>query len=177
MTRAGLVAALLGVTAGVVVVACDAPHATTCSGDPVGKFRFRGEPVMGADAGACPFASDAALTFDATLAFDSSTSAILCVDRAEAEPLRGRRDGDHVEVASPTAVANVGSCTCAVQVTESVEGNVLRAADGGSAPGFAGELVNRVRPADGGASCEPEAGDAGPRCGAPCDLRWRLTGS
>lgn len=176
MTRAGLVAALLGVAGGVVVVACDAPRATTCSGESVGTFHFRGEPVAGGDAGTCPFASDAAVTFTATLAFDSDTSAILCVDRAEAEPLRGRRDGDHVEVASPEAAANVASCTCAVRVTESIKGDVLRA-DGGSAPGFSGELGNRVAPADGGASCEPDPGDAGPRCGVPCELRWRLTGS
>jgi hypothetical protein len=176
VTRAGLVAALLGVAAGVVAVACDAPHATACSGEPVGTFRFRGEPVTGGGGGTCPFASDAAVTFDATLAFDGDTSAILCVHRAEAEPLRGTRDGDHVEVASPAAAANVGSCTCGVQVIESIKGDVLRA-DGGGAPGFAGELGNRVAPANGGASCEPEAGDAGPRCGVPCELRWQLTGS
>ncbi len=176
MTRAGLVAALLGIAGGVVVVACDAPRATTCSGESVGTLHFRGEPVAGGDAGTCPFASDAAVTFTATLAFDSDTSAILCVDRAEAEPLRGRRDGDHVEVSSSEAAANVASCACAVRVTESIKGDVLRA-DGGSAPGFAGELGNRVAPADGGASCEPDTGDAGPRCGVPCELRWRLTGS
>lgn len=177
MTRAGVVAALLGVAA---IPACDAPRATPCSGEIVGTFHFRGEPAAGVDGGTCPFASDAAVTFTATLAFDSDTSAILCVDRAEAEPLRGTREGDHVELASPAAAANVGSCSCGVQVVESVTGDVVRA-DGGSASRFAGELGNRVAPADGGAggvSCEPaRAADAGPRCGVPCDLRWQLTGS
>jgi hypothetical protein len=162
-------ALVLGCEAG-----CDAPRATPCPGQRVATLHFQGDPVV-PESGACPF-DGGSIAFTATLSYGSATTAFLCVDRAEAEPLRGTREGDHVYVASPAAPANVKDCACAVQVIESVDGGVLRV-DGG-ATGFAGELTNEIAPPDGGASggaCELPDGGAG--CGVPCELRWKLSGT
>jgi hypothetical protein len=169
------VALTVGILGLAAAAGCDSPRPATCGGQRVGTFRFRGDVASG-DAG-CPFASDAGLAFTATVAFESDTSALLCIDSPDAEPLRGTHDGDHITVSSPDAGANVASCTCGVLVAESVEGDVVRG-DGGNPAGFTGELRNVVSPADVGASCEPDAGASGaaPRCGVPCELRWQLTG-
>jgi hypothetical protein len=69
-----------------------------------------------------------------------------------------------------------------VDVTESVQGNVLRSA-GGGANGFAGELTDVMTFHDSatpdGGSCEPVGSglDGGPQCGVPCELRWQVTAS
>ena len=170
---AALAAGLLGLAA---AGACTSPRPSTCEGQRVGTFLFSREAGSG-DAG-CPFTSDAGVTFTATVVFGDDTSSLLCIDRPEAEPLRGTHVGDHLVVSSPDAAANVPSCACAVLVEESVEGDLVRG-EGGGAASFKGELRNVLRPAVAGASCEPAGGapDAGPRCGVPCDLRWQLTGS
>jgi len=174
-------AAALWLTAALGLAAaggCEAARTRICEGDPVGStLTFHGEPVPD-DAG-CPFAPDAGITFTGTVTFGSGTSALLCIDRNDAQPLRGTHDGDHLVVSSDAGAANVGSgCACDVLVAESVEGDLVRG-DGGSAAGFTGELRNALSPADAGASCEPDAGTPGapPRCGVPCNLRWQLTGS
>jgi hypothetical protein len=167
-------AAALGLAA---AAACDAPRAPTCEGEPVGTLQFHGDLVPG-DAG-CPFAPDAGISFTATIAFGSGASALLCVDKADAQPLRGTRDGDHILLSSDAGAANVPSCACDVLVVESVEGDLVRG-DAGSATGFTGELRDALSPADAdaGASCERNAGTPDePRCGVPCSLRWTLTGS
>jgi hypothetical protein len=156
--------------------ACTSPRPSTCEGQRIGTFGFRA--VAGSGDAGCPFASDAGVDFTATVAFGDGTSALLCIDRPEAEPLRGTHGGDHLVVSSPDAGANVPSCACSVLVTESVVGDLVRG-DGGSPTGFTGELRNVLEPAVAGASCEPDGGepDAGPSCGVPCELRWQLTGS
>jgi hypothetical protein len=163
--RVALASALVGLTA---LLACDSPRPASCEGERVGALTFHGDVV--ADGG-CPFTASA-VDFTATVAFDGDGGALLCIERADAEPLRGTHDGDHLAVSAPDGGANVPSCACAVQVAESVEGDLSR--DGGAVAGFAGELRDHFWPADGGAGCER---DAGPACGAPCDVRWSLTGS
>jgi hypothetical protein len=152
---------------------CDAPRATACPGDRVGTFRFQGA----LEEGGCPFLTPA-VSFVATLAYDAAGQAVLCVDRAEAAPLAGSRDGDRVSLASASQAATVPACACPVQVTERVDGELLRS-DAGAAAGFSGVLENAVAPADGGtgAGCEPDGGaiDGGLTCGVPCTIRWRLT--
>ena len=169
--RGALAATLLAAA----LLACDSPRPQSCAGDRVGTFHLRGDVVVVPDAG-CPFASPP-VDFTATLAFGSETSARLCVERPDAEPLLGTHDGDHVSLSSDAGAANVPSCACAVTVTESVVGDVLRD-DGGAAIGFAGELTDRMDPTDAGASCERDAGPGAlPQCGVPCAVRWQLTKS
>jgi hypothetical protein len=167
------IAALLGLAA---AAACAPPRARTCAGEPVASFQFGGE-VIPDDAG-CPFAPDAGLSrFSATVTFGSGADAFLCIDRSDAEPLRGTHVGDHVVLSSDAGPANVATCSCDVLVTERVEGDLLRA-DGGAVVGFSGELKDHLEAADAGASCERDAGTPGAQgCGVPCDLRWQLTGS
>ena len=97
--RCALAAGLCLAAAG----ACTSPRPSTCEGQRVGTFQFHGEAGSG-DAG-CPFASDAGVTFTATVAFGDGTSALLCIDLPEAEPLRGTHVGDHLLVSSPDAGA------------------------------------------------------------------------
>ena len=162
--RTRLASALLGAT----VLACSSPRPASCPGDRVGTFHLHGDVVP--DAG-CPFASGP-VDLTATISYGSGATALLCIEVPDAEPLQGTRDGDHVTVTSPDAGANVPSCGCPVQVSETVEGDVARD-DGGSAVAFSGELRNDVWAADGGAGCERDAGP--PTCGVPCELRWSLT--
>ncbi len=167
IARAALVAAGLA-----AVTACSSPRPSACEGEPVGTFRFHADFVPD---GGCPFAAPSVDDFTGTVAFGSGTTALLCLDRPEAEPLRGTHDGDHVTVSTPDAGANVSSCACDVQLSETVDGHVLRA-DGGSAAGFSGELRDDFWAADAGATCERDAGaGAPPGCGVPCQLLWRLT--
>jgi len=167
--RHRLAAALAALTA----LACEATHVTPCPGTHVATLHFRGDPAPG-EGGACPFAPDAAVAFTATLAVVGGTTAYLCPDRSEAEPLRGSTDGGHLSVSSSRAAANVPSCTCAVQVTESVDGDLV-SGDGGVA-GFTGAMLDRVESTGVGA-CEPDGGAdaAAAVCGVPCDLRWVLS--
>ena len=155
------------------LLGCDAPRATPCPGDRVATFRFQGA----LDEGGCPFRTPA-VSFVGTLAYGAAGQAVLCVDRAEAAPLAGSRDGDRLSLASASQAATVPDCACPVQVTERVDGEVLRS-DAGAAAGFAGVLENAVAPTDGGtgAGCEPDGGaiDGGPHCGVPCTIRWQLT--
>jgi hypothetical protein len=155
--------------------ACDPTRATSCPGERVGSFSFRAEPRVvepGTGAAPCAFTPDGGLTFSATVSYPSETEAVLCMDRPEATPLRGSRSGSHISVASPKVPATVAECSCAVEVTESVEGDV--STDGDVA--FTGELRNvlATSPGTDPTSCEAGA-DGGPRCGAPCELRWQLT--
>jgi len=155
-------------------VACEATHVTPCPGRPVATLHFRGDPAPG-DGGACSFGADAAVAFTATLSVVGGVTAFLCPDRSEAEPLRGSTDGGHVSVSSSRAAANVPSCACAVQVSESVDGDLVPG-DGGVAA-FTGAMLDRVE-ATGAGACEPDGGaDAAAVCGVPCDLRWELTGT
>lgn len=160
-------------TAGLAaLVACSSPRSSPCEGEPVGTFRLHA--VYVADGG-CPFAAPSISDFGATLAFGSGTTASLCLDRPEAEPLRGTHDGDHVTVSTPDAGANVSSCACDVQLSESVDGGVIRT-DGGAVSGFSGELRDDFWGTDGGVGCERDAGPgATPTCGVPCQIRWQLT--
>jgi hypothetical protein len=152
---------------------CDAPRAASCPGDRVGTFHFQGA----LEDGGCPFPTPA-VSFVATLAYGAAGQAVLCVDRAEAAPLAGTRVGDRVSLASPSQSATVPTCPCPVQVTERVDGEVLRTG-AGAAAGFAGVLESAVAPGDGGtgAGCEPDGGaiDGGLTCGVPCTLSWRLS--
>jgi hypothetical protein len=156
--------------------ACDAPRATSCPGERVGSFSFRAEPRVSdpAAAGAgCAFTPDGGLTFNATISYLGETEAVLCVDRPEATPLRGTRSGSHISVGSPQQPATIAACSCAVEVTESVEGDV---APDGEAVAFTGELRNVLATGAGTDPASCEAGsDGGLRCGVPCELRWQLT--
>jgi hypothetical protein len=173
LAAAGVAAALL------VATACEGALPSACPGDRVATLRFQGtaEPLDGG----CAFAPDGGVpvSFTATLAYAADDAALLCVERAEAAPLRGTRRGDEVAVAAPPQPGTVPACACALQVTERVAGALTRLPDG-AADRFDGVLENAVEPAGGSAAgCEPDGGpaDAGPRCGAPCTLRWRLVGA
>ncbi len=158
-----------------LLVACDGPRPPACPGDAVATLRFSGQPAPPSSGDACPFAGDGGVTFTATVAF-SGESAVLCPARPEAQPLGGAHDGDHVIVGAPATSAYVSSCACALDVTEVLEGDVVRS--GGMAVGFTGQLRDVIAPTGGGgASCEPDGGipDAGPRCGVPCQLTWQVT--
>jgi hypothetical protein len=155
--------------AGALAACGSSPRAPSCPGDRVGTLHFHGDPLL---EGGCPFASDAGIDFTATLAYGASGTAVLCVDRPDAQALQGARDGGHVVVGTPAAPANVAACACAVTVEEKVDGDV--SLDGGAAVAFAGALVDTVNAGAPGAACEH---DAGTPCGAPCELRWTLTGT
>jgi hypothetical protein len=168
--------ALLGLLASgalAAAVACSAARPQPCPGDPVATFLFHADPVVPAG---CPFPSDAGLDFTATVSYTSETTAVLCVERPEAQPLPGTRAGDHLTLAGAATPATAPPCACAVDLVESLEGDVERA-DGG-VTGFTGELRDALAPADGGApaDCEPRNATA-TRCGIPCQLTWRLTGA
>lgn len=159
--------------AAILAAGCEGPHATPCEGEVAGTFSFQAVPQ---DGGSCPFGAGPT-SFRGTVSYLADGGALLCIDRPEAAPLSGAHTGDHVTVASGKATANVSACACATTVTETVDGDLVRA-DGG-AVSFQGTLRDQVDPvADGGAACEPDGGSAAAaRCGVPCDLRWTLTGS
>jgi hypothetical protein len=154
--------------------ACEPARPVTCPGERVGTFTFRGEPLAGAaGAGtACAFTPDGGLSFTATVSYLGETEAALCLDRAEATALRGTRSGDHIAVAAPQVPAAIADCPCAVEVAESLEGDV---APDGEAVAFTGQLRNALAPAPGTDPASCEAGDGTRRCGVPCELRWQLT--
>ncbi len=167
--------AVLAVAA--MLVSCDAARPPDCPGDRVATFQFSGELATG-DTTSCPFASQAPLAFTATLSFVGDGEALLCIDRTDAPALAGTRLGDHVVVTTPATLANVSQCTCAVQVVETLEGDVARA--DGQPTGFAGELRDdfTVQPTDSGppATCEPTAPPGGGlACGVPCSILWTVT--
>ncbi len=152
------------------LAACDSPRKATCEGERIGTFRFHGE--VAPDAG-CPFDAPA-VDFTATLTSGGGTSVLLCLDRPDAEPLRGDLSGGHYVVSTPGTAANVPSCTCDVVVEETVD---LVPADGGGAA-FSGELRDVFTPAASGATCERDAAPGSPPgCGVPCEIRWQLTGA
>ena len=157
-----------------VALACSAPRPPPCPGEPVALLHFQGTRVGG---DSCPSIGAATLSFAGTLAWDGDTGALLCPEQAEAQPLRGTRLGDHVVVSSPATAANAPSCTCAVDVTETLEGDLLQP-DGGVS--FTGELRNAMAAAPGAdpASCEPASSPStSPACGVPCEIRWQVSGA
>ncbi len=156
--------------------ACDSARAPPCPGDRIATFRFASGPALD---GGCPFAPDGGISFTATLTLDADSTARLCVDRPQAEPLQGvTYDGGHVVVSSKQpAAASAPGCACDLEVSETLEGDVQ--SSDGVALAFSGTLRDRVAPAAGvsAAGCEPDGGagrDAG--CGVPCDLQWVVTG-
>ncbi|HET9599850.1 MAG TPA: hypothetical protein VFP65_30020 [Anaeromyxobacteraceae bacterium] len=177
MRRAAPLALAAALAAG---AACDQPRTVPCPGDRVGSFRFHGTLVDGGCPFLAPDGGQAALDFVATVAYGEGDAVALCVDRADAAPLAGTRQGDAVTLQGAQQPATAPPCACALDVVERVDGQVLRG-DGGAATGFAGALTNTLTLVDGGSgvSCEPDAGpgvDAGV-CGAPCTARWQLTGT
>ena len=112
------------------VAGCDAtPHALPCPGQAVGTFKFHGTlPDAGTDGG-CPF-SPATLDFSGTIAQVDPGKVLLCLDRVEAAPLTGSNEGDHVTVNNPTpppaGAQTIAACGCAVTVSETIDGNLVR---------------------------------------------------
>lgn len=168
--------ALAGMTAASLALSgCDNPRPPACPGDRIATFKFRGE-LLAEDGASCPFVSDAGLSFTATVSFTGETEGALCLDRSEARPLAGARTGDHLTLSAPTVAAAAPTCSCSVDVTETLEGDLVRV--DGAVVGFTGVLRDVLTVADAGdpARCEPAAGpaDAGVRCGVPCQVRWQL---
>ncbi|HEX7622497.1 MAG TPA: hypothetical protein VF400_02920 [Anaeromyxobacteraceae bacterium] len=167
--------ALLGLA--LAVGGCDSQlHALPCPGQAVGTFKFHG--VLD---GGCPFspsssASPASLDFTATIASTDPGEVHLCLDSAEAAPLTGSITGDHVTVTSPTpapaGAQTIPDCACAVTVSETLEGDLVRA-DGG-VTGFAGELRDSVAPGTGVNAASCERTPAAPSCSVPCVQTWSL---
>jgi hypothetical protein len=177
--RASRAFGLIGVGAAAMMIsgACDAPRATVCPGERVASLSFRAEPTVvdPATGGApCAFALDAGVSFGGTVSYLGETEALLCLDRPEATPLSGSRIGNRITVTAPKVPTTLPQCgTCALLVTESIEGDVAPETE---AVGFDGGLRNVLELASGTdpASC---GGDGGAQCGAPCELRWTLIGS
>lgn len=157
--------------------ACDSAHPPPCPGERVAIFNFTSGDESPTEA-TCPFATAEKVSFTGTITFDVDSKAYLCVDRLEAEPLQGTRNGNHIELAQRRAAASVISCACNLIVEESLVGDLTLPSDGGAAS-FAGDLRDDVKPAgDSGdaAACEPEAGASGGACGVPCHTTWHVTG-
>ena len=163
-------AALLSLVA---LGACTQAAVAPGPGEPVATLRFSlGEPEAG---NGCPSSADGrpgSVVFAGTLAYAADGAALLCLDRPEAEPLRGTHDGDHVVLAAPPIAAAAGDCTCSPLVVESLEGDLLPR-DGGP-PGFEGTLQDVFTAGDGGPSCST---DPASTCRIPCTQRWRVTGA
>jgi hypothetical protein len=164
--------ALLGLCA----AACETATPPVCPGEIIGTFQFSGAQLA-PDGGACPIVGTA-LQFQAAIALVGEDQAFLCPARSDSLPMPGTRSGDHLTLANPTVPAYAPSCTCPVNVAESVEGDLIRV--DGLVTGFTGEVVDVFSAADGGAggaSCEPDGGTAAtaPLCGVPCQIRWRIT--
>jgi hypothetical protein len=162
------------------LAACDSARPSTCLENPAGTFHFTGVLTPG-DAGVCPFAADAGLSFIAEVALPQDTTSEVCVRNNDASRLEGTRSGDHITVTTdPFPAVNLTGCTCGVQITEKLDGDLTRGADGGFS-GFTGTLTDSAAPSpDAGpdaAPCNANAPDAGPSCGLPCDVKWQVTGS
>ena len=159
--------------------ACEASRTSPCPGDPVGTFAFHAT-LVASDGGACPFAPATPLDFKATVAYGTASDAYLCVERNDAQPLQGTRDGGHLELARDSSGGSVSGCSCNYQVTESLTGDVQLGPDGRPS-GFQGVISDAVAPPPGTdpAACEPanEVPDAGPTCNLPCRVTWTLVGS
>jgi len=167
-TLAVLVAALV-----LVDGACDSAHPPPCPGERVGTFHFESVGVAGGDLPICPGAEK--VSFTATLTFDADSKAYLCLDRLEAQPLQGTRQGDNITLVQRPAAASVTGCACDLTVEESLD---LGPPSDGDAASFEGELRDVVKPAgDSAASCEPEAGAGGGACGVPCEMVWQVRAS
>jgi hypothetical protein len=171
--RTGILALAVGAAA---AGGCSSAHAPACPGEPVAVLHFSGARVGG---DACPSIGAAAVSFTATLSWDGDTGALLCPAQPEAQPLRGTRRGNHVVVSAPPTSARAPTCACAVDVAETLEGDLLQA-DG--APSFTGTLRDDLAAAPGAdpATCQAAgstSGTAPPVCGVPCEIEWQVTGA
>jgi hypothetical protein len=162
-TRAWCVTVALAALAG-----CGSnPTVAACPGDRVATLHFRG--TLGADS-TCAFDADP-VSFDATLAYGAGGTAVLCLTRAEADPLRGTHDGDHVTVSAPAASVAPSGCGCTVAVSETIDATLTRL-DAGAVTVNDGDgtLTDELAPGGGTTPCAPQ-------CVLPCRLRWTLTAS
>jgi hypothetical protein len=134
---------------------------------------FRGG-VRPAGSGQGASSQPSSLDFGGTLAWDAAGGdAALCLDRPRSLPHLGSHAGDHVAVQVAFDGVEISPCSCPTHLVESVEGDVVRDAQG-VVVGFQGTLRNEVTPtqptlADGGAP-----GDC--YCGPPCEIRYGLDG-
>ncbi len=173
---AALAAALLS-------LACQTRAPASCPGTPLATFRFLAVPLAPAVAGDCPAGASDPISFTATLSTESGGGALLCVQRPEASPLRGSLVGQALSVVGPPVAAPGGlsGCSCPVQVTETVEGDLVAGGEGDGSDagmvGFQGELRNALAAASTGGSCAADGGAGGGPCALPCLSRWALTGT
>ena len=165
---------------GLVVLGCqNALLSAPCPGQVVGTFQFTGV-LAPSDGGTCFFAADAGTTFVGDVTFGSGSTAYLCAQRTDASPFQGTHQGDHLVASSTFPPNDVAGCSCAVVVTETLEGDLQRALGPGSpVTGFDGGLRVDLVPAPDAGTCEPSSTvpDAGPTCGVPCEVLLGLVGS
>jgi hypothetical protein len=168
------------------------PKPAGCPGTKVATFNFTaciadggvlsdGGPVCDGGGSTCPFGPPAGgavlnpASFTASLYWDpGGSAAALCIDQPHAEPHLGTHDGDAFDASYQDvgALVTVDGGSCAVNVLETISGEVVRS-DGGAVTGLAhGELRNDVSPADGGL---PDGGVTD--CGLPCTIRYQLDGA
>jgi hypothetical protein len=166
------------------------PKPAGCPGAKVATFNFTaciavggltdGGPSCDGGGSTCPFGPPAGgavlnpASFTASLYWDpGGSAAALCIDQPHAEPHLGTHDGDAFDASylDVGALVTVDGGSCAVNVLETISGEVLRS-DGGAVTGLVGELRNDVSLA-GGES--PDGGTAD--CGLPCTIRYRLDGA
>ena len=141
-----------------------------CPGAAVVTLTFAADGGPAPDGGSCASVTDAGLAFTGTIAYGPSSTAFLCLDRPEASPLAGVRDGGYLTLTAPAVAVTADACGCPLLLTEQLEGEVLPG-DGG----FSGQLSDAFTTPDGGtAGCEK---DGGATCGVPCTAYWQVTGT
>ena len=161
--------------AGLALAGCEVysvPAPVKCPGTAVGLFTFS---LAYADAGStCPpgVAANTVLGgVTATLTFQEDGGAAICLDRSHAVPFYGSHAGDHVVVSNFDPAAPVNGCSCNVPVTNTITGDVVRAADGGFVD-FASSWLSVLAAPDGGAA--QDGGICG--CGLPCQVLYTPDG-
>lgn len=172
MRRTGIVAFAVAVAA----AGCSSSRVPPCPGEPVVVLHFAGTRVSG---DTCGSIGAATVSFTATLSWDGDTGALLCPEQPEAQPLRGTRQANHVVVSAPATAARAPACACAVDVAETLEGDLLQA-DG--AASFTGTLRDDLAAPPGvdPATCQPAASSSGAApatCGVPCQIQWQVSGA
>jgi hypothetical protein len=178
-----LAASALPLALAAPLVACE-PELAPCEGQPLATLRFT---QSGAGSSGCAFAAaPSGVDFVATLTSLPGGRTGLCVQLPLGQTKVGTLALDVLSVGSTELAQTVGSCPCAVDVAETLQGTVRRAADG-TIEGFSGELVDEVslspRPS-GAPACAPATeGQCAPLVGAPpdpgaerCSLRAPVAG-
>jgi len=158
------VAALLALAA-TAMAGCGSSYAGHCPGVPLASFVL----ALTLDSTTCPTDQVSTQPFAVTITSDTASGAAwACSGRRLSEPLVGTLSGDHLQQATATTGGGVfGACgaSCAVAVTENLDGTLSRA-PGGAITGFTGTLTEDASALE-GSSCGT------PSC-VPCEVRYTV---